>query len=80
MAISFFMYDSDNDTIPDAPLPECSMLPPRSPETTMGVDDAADWGCQKRANSMFTSPRNPALADVRIGNAAPVPLVRHSLR
>jgi len=79
MAISFFRYDSNNDTTPDTPFPDCATLPPRSAATTTPFDDAADWSCQKRVNSMVTSRRNPTLGDVRIGTLSPVPLVRHTL-
>jgi hypothetical protein len=78
MAIAYFLYDSDNDMIPDASYPDCATLPPRS-ATTMGTaDDAADWGCQLRANSMMfaTSGKPRALQDIRIGALETVQLAR----
>jgi hypothetical protein len=77
------MYDSNNDMTPDAPYPNCTQLPPRSGTTTGMTDDAADWGCQKRENSMFTSTGktsvNPALKNVRMPKQLEMELVRHPL-
>ncbi len=82
-AIEFFMYDSDNDMTPDMPYPNCATLPPRSMATTGDSDDAADWGCQLLANSMFTSTNkpglNPALKNVRMPKQLEMELIRHTI-
>jgi len=83
MAIAHFQYDSDGDMTPDKPYPNCATdLPPRSAATTGDTDDAADWGCQLRSNSQFTSghkTHNPAQNDVRLPKQAEMELVRHTL-
>jgi hypothetical protein len=75
MSIDRFMYDSNNDQVPDMPRPDCKDLPPRSASTPADFDDAADWGCQKRANSARVAP---ALRDVWIPRGEPMPIVRHA--
>ena len=58
-----FKFDSNNDMVPDTTFPACETLPPRSAGTPGTFDDAADFGCQKIANSM-----KPAmLGDFRLG-------------
>lgn len=83
MAISHFMYDSDMDMTPDTQYPDCATLPPRSSSTTGDTDDAADWGCQLRANSMFASSGktrvNPAMKNIRMPKQTEMELVRHRL-
>ena len=89
MAIAHFMYASNADMTPDKAYPSCSPfmadpgLPPRSAATTGDADDAADWGCQLRANSQLTSTGksgvNPALKNVRLPKQAEMELVRHQL-
>jgi hypothetical protein len=78
-----FNYDHDMNTqTPNMPYPNCATLPKRSGTTTGDADDAADWGCQKRANSMFADDGklefNAALKQVRMPKQAPMELVRHS--
>ena len=78
-----FMYDTNNDMTPDATYKDCSMLPPRSATTTGDDDDAADWGCQLRANSQLTSTGktsvNPALKNIRLPKNAAMEMARHQL-
>lgn len=71
--LASYTYDSNGDGQNDMPFPDCATLPPRSATTTGDADDAADWGCQKVANSMLTAADgkkvipsvNPALRDMR---------------
>jgi hypothetical protein len=82
MAISHYMYDSDGDMTADKAYPDCATLPPRSAGTTTDFDDAADWGCQLRSNSQFTSghkTHNPARDNIRLPKQAEMELVRHTL-
>ena len=53
IALAHYQYDSNGDGTLDTTLPDCKTLPPRSAATTGKFDDAADWGCQKVANSMM---------------------------
>jgi hypothetical protein len=78
-----FTYDDDGNTMtPNVAEPNCATLPPRSAQTTGDADDAADWGCQKRANSQFTADakgretrRNGLII---LPKRAPMQIVRHS--
>lgn len=83
MAIEYFQYDTNNDMMPDAPYPSCTILPRRSTATTGDADDAADWGCQKLENSMFASTGKPSvnssLRDVRMPKQSEMEIVRHNL-
>ncbi len=74
-ATAHFLYDSNADAMPDAPYPACNTLPPRSAATPGDFDDAADFGCQKLANSALVGP---ALQDIRVGLRESVPLYRHT--
>lgn len=78
-----FMYDADGDMNPTDPYPNCAELPKRSAATPGDDDDAADWGCQLRANSQFTSSGktglNPALHDIQTPKQVEMELVRHQL-
>jgi len=69
-----FQYDSNNDMVPDALFPNCDSLPKRSVATPGVDDDAADFGCQPIAESMFapfTSKASaPMMSDFRLGNGA----------
>ena len=83
-AIAHFQYDSNADMMPDMPYPDCAtQLPPRSAATTGMTDDAADWGCQLRANSMLASTGKtslaPALKNIRLPKQAEMELVRHTI-
>lgn len=71
-----FMYDSNGDTVPDKPNPACSTLPPQSVLTPGNFDDAADFGCQRMANTARVAP---ALYDIHIGLRESIALVRHTL-
>lgn len=63
-----FMYDSDNDMQPDKVFPDCKTLPKRSAATTGDDDDAADFGCQKIAESQFQGqPVTPMTKNFRLG-------------
>jgi hypothetical protein len=83
-AYTQFTYDNDaNAATPNVPNPDCSTLPPRSAATPGDFDDAADWGCQKLANSMFTGktkgPLAPALNNVHIVKNSRLVLTRHAI-
>ena len=81
LATAFFQYDANNDGTPETTYPDCATLPPRSGATPGKFDDAADWGCQKRANSMFTQPVSSFLPDVptvQWGTFESVAPVRHT--
>ena len=86
-----FLYDSDGDMSPDAIIPSCASLPPRSAQTPGNNDDATDWGCMKRSNSMAAAApnaltdRKPSTnafrqQDVRLPKDAPMELIRHRLK
>ena len=87
--LEFFRYDSNMDMMPDAPVPSCQTLPPRSATTTGNSDDAVDWGCKKLSNSMAAPGPNalqapkaqlsPHRMDVRLPKDAPVEIIRHQL-
>ena len=82
-AIAHFQYDSNNDMTPDMPYPNCAtQLPPRSATTTGMTDDAADWGCQLRANSQLASTGKtqlaPALKNIRLPKQSEMELLRHA--
>lgn len=63
-----FMYDANNDMTPDTVFPNCNSRPKRSAATTGIDDDAADFGCQKIAESMFDNkPSAPMMKDFRVG-------------
>jgi hypothetical protein len=82
MAIAHYMYDSNGDMTPDMQYPNCATLPQRSAATTTDFDDAADWGCQLRANSQFTGTHkthNPARDNVRLPKQLEMELVRHTM-
>ncbi len=58
-ARSHYKYDSNGDgmvTAADKNIPACAGLPPRTPTSKLKDDDAADFGCQKVANSMPNTP------------------------
>jgi hypothetical protein len=74
-ATAHFMYDSNMDGTPDKLTPACNTLPPRSVATQGNFDDAADFGCQKMANSARVAP---ALHDIHIGLRESIPLVPHT--
>jgi len=81
-----FQYDSDGDgaiTAADKKVPDCKLLPPRTPGDTVIDNDAADFGCQLIANSAFASTGKPQASAikslVRIGNG-PGEAVRHTIR
>lgn len=90
--LTHYKYDSNGDgalTAADENQPNCNTKPPRSATTTLAYDDAADFGCQKVANSMFTSgPLTvgskikapevaPELKNIHVGTNGSVPLARH---
>lgn len=82
-AYSHFRWDADQNasTGPDgkeAPYPDCATLPPRSAATTGVGDDAADWGCQKVSNSMFTSRTAPMKRDVTVRALDVAPAIPHA--
>ncbi len=80
-ARSHYKYDANGDgqlNSLDPSYPDCNTLPPRSASTPLAYDDAADFGCQKMINSMFTAA--PSNLTARRWIADPVPLVRHQLR
>lgn len=81
MAIEFFPYDPTGGMNYTVPRPDCATLPPRSAATPGDFDDAADWMCQKRSNSMPLTPSRAA-RDVRIGGTkgGAVPQVRHTFQ
>lgn len=65
IAIAHYAYDADGDGTAETAMPDCATLPPRSAATPGTFDDAADWGCQKRANGAA-----PALRDWRVERSA----------
>jgi hypothetical protein len=78
-----YQFDSDGDMTPDQNFPDCKTLPKRSAATPGDSDDAADFGCQTLAESMFDSRPtvNPMLRDLRVGlddlKIAPHKLVKY---
>ncbi|MBS1119693.1 MAG: hypothetical protein H6Q90_1921 [Deltaproteobacteria bacterium] len=82
-AFGQFQYDSDGDAIPDKTIPDCKLLPPRTPGDTVVDNDAADFGCQLIAHSSFVAPVKPGPSAIknliRIGNG-PGNAVRHLIR
>ncbi|HEU0031657.1 MAG TPA: hypothetical protein VFQ53_13550 [Kofleriaceae bacterium] len=67
-AFTQFMYDSNGDMTPDKTFPNCNTLPKRSAATTGQDDDAADFGCQKIAESQFDGKAvAPMMKDFRMG-------------
>jgi hypothetical protein len=76
VALAHYNYDNDmNAATPNIPFPACNTKPPRSAATTMDDDDAADWGCQLVAHSMFAPlsgtvikapPLAPAMRDIHV--------------
>jgi len=81
--LDMFKWDMNMDMTPEAPVPFCQTLP-RHVNGDMGMipDDAADWGCQKYANSQFVGGkpvRNPWLKEMRIPKNLPLEIVRHNL-
>jgi hypothetical protein len=81
IARDHYRYDLNNDgqlTTADPTYPDCATLPPRSTATPGFYDDAADFGCQKLANSMFAVPP-PSFGSV-LNQTDAVPLRRHDFR
>jgi hypothetical protein len=77
-AHEFFQYDTDADAVPDRTCPSCTTLPPRSAATPLELDDAADWGCQKYANSPLATATGRRARDVSFrASLSPVPIARH---
>ena len=93
-ARNHYKYDSNGDgalTATDLNTPACNTLPPRSAATTGKYDDAADFFCQKVANSMFMDHSPKKGEKVYVGetgvetasihaynpNEGPVPVARH---
>ena len=85
MATAHYKYDSNGNGMLDAAdnamsqLP-CNTLPPRSGLTTGPFDDAADFQCQKLANSQLVAPNPSGPGSFAIWNGGPVPLARHDFR
>lgn len=78
VASEFFEYDSNNDGTPDTDFPDCTTLPPRSGATPGEHDDAADWGCQLRANTT-NGTLHAAIRNIRVPNKL-AHVVRHTIR
>ncbi len=85
-----YKYDSNGDgtlTATDANTPACGTLPKRSATTTLKYDDAADFFCQKVANSMFSDKPlkkgdkvyvgETGVESARIMKDGPAPVLRH---
>ena len=58
-AFNQFQFDKDGDgminpdTTIDPKVPDCKTLPPKSGTTTLGFDDASDFGCQNKLHTLF---------------------------
>jgi hypothetical protein len=76
-----FMYDSNNDMMPDKLFPNCKDKPKRSAATTLIDDDAADFGCQTIVESAFTagSQTAPLMKNFRM-EYGPGEAVMHTIR
>jgi hypothetical protein len=76
-----FQYDANGDMTPETTFPNCKALPKRSAATTADDDDAADFFCQKIANSQFapSAPQNSPMKDFRLANG-PGEAVAHQFK